>query len=201
MSETFILNEILELERQGVPVEIFSLMEPAEEVRHEALKRLQAQVTYLPQNSFLKKWWVQEGRFVDENFRKRSFKELFQGEKFSEAPALFLKAATLALLARAREIKHLHAHFGTAATTMAMLASRLTGIPYSFTAHAKDIYHESVDQALLKEKIFGARFVATVSEYNRLHLESLAIPGSGRIVQLYNGVDLSRLIPDHRIRR
>ena len=137
LSETFILNEILELERQGVPVEIFSLMDPAEEVKHEALKRLQAQVTYLPQNSFLNKCCVQEGRYVDENFRERSFKELFQGEKFSEAPALFLKAATLALLARSRGIKHLHAHFGTAATALAMLASRLTGIPYSFTAHAK----------------------------------------------------------------
>ena len=44
ISETFILNEVLELERQGVPVEIFALREPANEVRHEALKRLQAQV-------------------------------------------------------------------------------------------------------------------------------------------------------------
>ncbi len=45
LSETFVLNEILELERLGVPIEIFSLLEPAEEVRHEALNRVRAPVT------------------------------------------------------------------------------------------------------------------------------------------------------------
>jgi colanic acid/amylovoran biosynthesis glycosyltransferase len=39
-----------------------------------------------------------------------------------------------------RGISHLHAHFGTVATTVARLAAALAGIGYSFTAHAKDIY-------------------------------------------------------------
>ncbi|MFQ5946240.1 MAG: glycosyltransferase family 4 protein, partial [Anaerolineae bacterium] len=77
-----------------------------------------------------------------------------------------------------------------------------TGIPYSFTAHAKDIYHESVDAALLKEKILGARFVITVSEYNRRHLAELAGEDlTGKILRLYNGIDMTRFQPDPSIYR
>ena len=202
LSETFILNEVLELERQRVPIEIFSLLEPAEEVRHEALRRVQAQVTYLPQDSFPKKWQLLEGRYAEGTFRERPFRELFPGEKVPEASVLCLKAAALAVLAQTRGVKHLHAHFGTDATTVAMLASRLAHIPYSFTAHAKDIYHESVDTALLKEKIREARFVITVSEYNRLYLAELAGEDlAGKILRLYNGIDLNRFHPDRSIRR
>ena len=202
LSETFILNEVLELERRGDPIEIFALSEPAEKVRHEALKRLETRVTYLPTNSFLKTWKLREGRYAEGTFREYPFKELFHGEEVPEASVLFLKAAVLAALARARGVKHLHAHFGTAATTVAMLASRLTHIPYSFTAHAKDIYHEYVDTALLKEKIRGARFVITVSDYNRRYLAELAGENPMRkILRLYNGIDLNRFHPDPSIRR
>src|SRR5688572_1496973 len=46
LSETFILNEILELEAQGVEVEVFALLEPAEEVQHESLRQVRGRVTY-----------------------------------------------------------------------------------------------------------------------------------------------------------
>ena len=202
ISETFILNEILELERLGVPIEIISLREPAEGVRHEALKKVQAQVTYLPKESFPKEWHISEGRYAEGTFRKRSCKDLLKGEEVPEASVLSLKAATVAVLARAKGLTHLHAHFGTAATTVAMLAGRLTGLPYSFTAHAKDIYHENVDTELLKEKIHGARFVITVSEYNRRHLAELAGDDlGGKIVRLHNGIDLNRLGIDSQTHR
>ena len=202
ISETFILHEILELERRGVAIEIISLLEPAEEIRHEALKRVQAQVTYLPKDSSLEKWQISEGRYAEGTFRKRSCKDLLKGEEVPEASVLSLKAATVAVLARAKGLTHLHAHFGTAATTVAMLAGRLTGLPYSFTAHAKDIYHENVDTELLKEKIHGARFVITVSEYNRRHLAKLAGEDlAGKILRIYNGIDLNRLGIDSQTHR
>jgi glycosyltransferase involved in cell wall biosynthesis len=202
LSETFILNEVLELERQGVLIEIFALLRPAEEIRHEILKRIQAPVIYLPQNSSLKKWQIWEGRYTEGTFRERRLQELFQGEEIPEASVFLLQSAALAVLAQARGVKHLHAHFGSAATTVAMRAGRLTSIPYSFTAHAKDIYHESVDPALLKEKILGARFVITVSEYNRRHLAALAGEDqAGKIFRLYNGIDLDRFRPNPSIRR
>ena len=183
LSQTFILNEILGLERQGVPIEIFALREPVEEVRHEALTRLRAKVTYLPLDPSLDDWPIPG---------------TLQGPTLPESPDLPSKAAALATLARARGVKHLHAHFGTSATTVAMVAGESSGIPYSFTAHARDIYHETVNRRALAQKIGKAAFVITVSDFNRNHLEALvrAERGSGRIIRLYNGIDLDRFRPD-----
>lgn len=201
LSETFIVNEVLELERRGTQIEIFSLAEPAQEVRHEVLQRVRAQITYLPQNSVLKKWSFRAGRYAEGTLLEQQLGELFQSARVPETSLFFLKAATMAILAQAKGVTHLHAHFATAATTVAMLAGRLAGLSYSFTAHAKDIY-ENIDPALLREKILGARFVITVSEYSRRHLEELAGEDlAGKILRLYNGVDLDQLHPDPSIHR
>lgn len=165
-SETFIINELLELERNGTSVEIFSLLEPKEEVAHASLKKLKAPVIYLPRKP------------------------------------IPLQADVLAVMARGKGITHLHAHFGTDATTVAMLTHRLTGIPYSFTAHAKDIYHETVDKKLLTEKISSAAFVITVSDYNRQHLLELAGENfKDKIIRLYNGIALDLFKPDETLKR
>jgi colanic acid/amylovoran biosynthesis glycosyltransferase len=200
LSETFILNEILELEAQGVEVEVFALLEPAEEVQHEILRQVRGRVTYLPQASYLNGCQVREGQYPECSFDQRTLEQALQ-PRAPDDPVLYLQSATLTLLARARGVHHLHAHFGTDATTVAMLAARLSRSSYSFTAHAKDIYHEYVDLALLKEKILGARFVITVSDYNRRFLADLAGGElAGKIVRLYNGIDLDRFAPSQSIR-
>ena len=68
-------------------------------------------------------------------------------------------------------VTHLHAHFAHSPTSVAMFTSHLTGLPFSFTAHAKDIY--TSDPRQLREKIGLARFVVTCTEYNRRHLSKL----------------------------
>jgi len=208
-SETFILNELLELQRQGVTVEVFSLMRPPQEPRHAMLSSLRIPVTYLPRGGALARWKVATG--LDEEKQESGITDLFTQEDmpFSEllpdkdvatTAQLCLQATTLAMLARSRGIKHLHAHFASNATTVALLAGRLADIPYSFTAHARDIYHTYVDpetdSGVRRRKIAAAEFVVTVSEYNRRYLSQLAIPGSAdRIHRLYNGIDLSRFTP------
>jgi glycosyltransferase involved in cell wall biosynthesis len=67
-------------------------------------------------------------------------------------------------------VEHIHAHWATHPTLAAYVASHLTGIGYSFTGHAHDLY---VDRTMLQEKIERARFVVTISEYNRRLLTSL----------------------------
>ena len=196
ISETFILNEILELERQGTSLEIFSLLDPEDGLRHQALSRVSARVTYLPRNAFLKKCHIQEGRYTDGCFSEQPLQKLFNHEERAPATLLF-QAAAVAGLAAAKGVQHLHAHFGTDVTTAAMLAGRLSGISYSFTAHAKDIYDESVDPTLLKMKMTRARFVITVSDYNRRYLAHLAGEDSGcKVLRLYNGIDLNRFQSD-----
>ena len=215
LSETFILNELLELERQGVDVEIFSLLRPPAEERHALLDTLRAQVTYLPGRSALAGVKLLRGGAADEPAKTSleedicngdtPLAELFPGKEPAEAAHLTLQASVLASLASARGIRHLHAHFGSNATTVSLLASRLSGIPYSFTAHARDIYHTYVDTQtdddLRRRKMAEAAFVITVSEYNRRHLGTLGGPAVARKVhRLYNGIDLDRFRPRPAVR-
>src|SRR5690606_10287057 len=104
------------------------------------------------------------------------------------------QALELAVLVVRRGITHLHAHFASMATTVARLASLLSGVPYSFTAHAKDIFHASVDPEDLARKIAGAHHVVTISDYNERHLRTThphAVDAT-RLHRIYNGLDLGQ---------
>jgi len=205
LSETFILNEILELERLDTPIQIYSLIDVTLEEpgspRHKLVQELKSPVVYLPARQPLKKWRVKIGRFNRGGFTQQVLKEICGGEVPPES-ILLLQAAVIGSMAKAHRVDHLHAHFGSDAASAAMLASRMTGIPFSFTAHAKDIFHEAVDRALLRRKIDEAKFVVTVSDFNRRHLIDLAGKESeGKIVRLYNGIDLERFQVDRSISR
>ena len=128
-------------------------------------------------------------------------KEICGGEVPSES-ILLLQAALIGSMARAHGVGHLHAHFASDAASAAMLASRATGIPFSFTAHAKDIFHQAVNRQLLRKKIEEAAFVVTVSDFNWRYLTDLAgTRFGGKIVRLYNGVDPERFQPQSPSRR
>ncbi len=205
-SETFILNEILALERLGIEVEIFSLLKPPAEERHGFLDELGAPVTYLPSAGSLgriqMRSWPQLKQFswgdLIEN-KEHKFGDLFPAKTSEEVATLHLKAATLAFLAKQGVVDHLHAHFGSDATTAALLAGRLSGLGYSFTAHARDIFHTyaspEADNTMRRRKIIESRFVVTVSDYNANHLRNLCPDAAAKIHRLYNGIDLCRLQP------
>jgi glycosyltransferase involved in cell wall biosynthesis len=199
LSETFVLNEILELERQGAEVQVYSLVDvdelPEEGAPHALFQELRSPIAYLPARQPLKKWAVKMRQADSTELVTRTLKDLCGGDVPQDS-ILRLLAALLGSLAKVQGVGHLHAHFASQAAELAMLAGRLTGIPFSFTAHAKDIYDHSVDSALLRQKLHEARFVVTVSEYNRLHLATLAGEPAGRkILRLYNGIDLQRFQP------
>ena len=87
-----------------------------------------------------------------------------------------------------RGIHHLHAHFAHSPTSVAMFAGLLSGLPFSFTAHAVDIY--TSDPWLLQEKIRSAAYVVTCTEYNRRYLAELAGGVPPPIRRIYHGIDL-----------
>jgi glycosyltransferase involved in cell wall biosynthesis len=91
-----------------------------------------------------------------------------------------------ALLPETR-VRHLHAHFAHSPTSVALFASKLCGLPFSFTAHAKDIY--TSDPRQLQEKIAQAKFVVTCTEYNRRFLQELVHEGQS-IYRVYHGIDV-----------
>jgi glycosyltransferase involved in cell wall biosynthesis len=106
----------------------------------------------------------------------------------------FAEAVYAAYLLRDDRCDQIHAHFADRAATLALVASRLLGVPYSITAHANDIY---VAPVLLPEKLANARFVATCTSYNRAHLAGLGGDSLGqKLSRIYHGLDVSRYTPN-----
>jgi len=95
-------------------------------------------------------------------------------------------------------ISHLHAHWATGPATAAMVLSRLLGLPFSFTAHAYDVWRE---QLLLPEKLRSATFAVTCTEYNRQHLAATYAVPLDKIVTVHHGVDVHRYTPFERTSR
>ena len=181
LSETFVLYEILAIEELGIDVDVFALVRESEPVHHREADRLAAQAFSVRPASlavlsaqwywlrhrpraYLTAWWDA----IRGNVRSPRF--------LVRALAVVPLAATFARRMSASEVEHIHAHWATHPTLAAYVASRLTGIPYSFTGHAHDIY---VDRTMLREKIARAAFVVTISEFNRRLLERLYGPSRG----------------------
>lgn len=191
LSETFILNELIELERQGVHLEIFSLKRPLNEPRHRLLTALRAKVTYLTSE-------MDADAAVSEELI-----DLVAGlspAKSEHWPALAAKSIIVAQLTAAARLQHLHAHFASDPTTVALAAAKIARVPFSFTAHARDVFHcyvsREIDDGARRTKIDAAAFVTTVSEFNRRHLCQISGDGHGRkIIRLYNGIDIKRFKP------
>ncbi len=186
-SETFILNEILALEEQGADLEIFSLRGPIDGHFHENLARVAAPVTYLALPGRLSQLWstLRRAFGIMPDQVAQQLPELLAAD-----PADAIQAVELACLVVERRIDHVHSHFGSVATTVARLAARLSGVPYTFTAHAKDIFHVEVDHRQLHANIVDAAAVVTVSDYNRAWLRERHGGAATPILRIYNGVDL-----------
>jgi len=176
LSETFILEEILELERQRVPLHLFSLSEPSNSNLDKVTWGGHTPVTYISRYSrsalvtiamrrFLKAPW----RFLRTSIYMLSHYRTHH--RILTVLGYLLYSSYLADKLEQERITHLHTHFATEATSVAQAVHLLTGITYSFTAHAYDIYLTS--KAELIDKISMARFVSTCSTYNQRYLASL----------------------------
>ncbi|HWL96346.1 MAG TPA: glycosyltransferase family 4 protein [Nocardioidaceae bacterium] len=187
-SETFIVNEILALEAAGERLDIFSLRLPVDGRFHEQLADVRAPVTYLPHQLKPAELWevLQRGLHALPRLSVDLPDVLALGVNDAAC------AVQLAMLVRDLGITHLHAHFASVATDVARVAARLAGVGYSFTAHAKDIYHESVEPARMRRKLADASAVVTVSDYNRRHLQRTYGHAADHVVRIYNGINLEQ---------
>ncbi len=188
-SETFIVNEILAHEAAGLELEIFSLLPPEDGRFQDAISRVRSPVTYLPAKGLkVGEFWSTldgAGDVLPELWG--SLEEARGGDV-----RYVYQAVVLAREARLRGIDHLHAHFATAATTVARLAARFARIPYTLTAHAKDIFHESVSPADLRRKLRDAGAAVTVSDYNLEYLRECYGRTAEGVRRIYNGLELER---------
>lgn len=188
-SETFIVNEILAHEAAGLPVDIFSLYPPNDTHFQDTLSLVKAPVTYLTAEGVraLDFWSAIEGAA---NVVPAIWQSL-EAARGQEARIVY-QAARLAAAVRQRGITHLHAHFATMPAQVARLAARWAGITFSITAHAKDIYHDSVTTDALRALLRDASGVVTVSDYNARYLVDAIGVDASRLHRIYNGLDLDR---------
>jgi colanic acid/amylovoran biosynthesis glycosyltransferase len=188
-SETFIVNEILAHEAAGLEIEIFSIRPPNDTHFQDLLSRVRAPVHYLPSEALrAPDLWSAVQRAAE------AIPDVWQrlaGAHGNDARDVY-QGLLLAREIRIRRISHIHAHFAGLTTSVTRLAALFSGVPFTFTAHAKDIFHEAVSVEDLRRKMTDAAATVTVSDYNVEHLKSVCGSAAERTVRIYNGIDLDR---------
>ena len=198
-SETFIVREILAHEQAGLDIEIFSLRPSNDGHFQDLIARVRGRVNplYFPADGLLPEslsaasltashFWKSVGEAA------KILPDLWTnlGEVLDEEARYVYQAMSLACAVRQSKIDHLHAPFASEATTIARLAARLAGISFSFTARAKDIFHESVNQDDLRRKLEDASGVVTISDFHLDYLRETYGELADKVIRVYNGLDL-----------
>ncbi|NNU15388.1 glycosyltransferase [Parvularcula sp. ZS-1/3] len=174
-SGTFIRREIAALERRGVQVSRFAmrawdggeLVDPQDKAEHEATHYVLTQGGNALGKALLKAATSSPAKFAKALVAARTLSKRM-GD-IVRPLAYLAEAAYLEQKLRGSGITHVHAHFGTNATAVAMLCHLLGGPPYSFTVHGPDELHEAPFQAY-DLKIRHASFVAAITDFARAEL-------------------------------
>ncbi len=201
-TETFIVREIHEVLNAGTDVSIYALRDFEQDAVQPAARALLPRVTWgnrLPIGETVRAmvgWLVRRpvrtigvwGTAIAGNLRS---------PKFLSRTLLALPAAmTFARRMQRDEVRHLHAHWATHPALAAWVIHRLTGIPYSVTVHAHDLY---VERPMIERKLGDANAVVTISEFNRRMLTEIHPPLADRLHVIPCGVPLDDFRPGDRV--
>jgi len=198
LPETFILREINELDRLGWHIVLYPLILQTQGVIHPEAKTWISKAHYSP--------------FLSINVIAENIRILFQRPKIYLALmvrslwenrkslaflfrtcTLFPKSVYTANLMLKEEIQHIHVHFATHPAFVAWVIHRLTGISYSVTVHAHDIF---VQKAMLKTKLQATSFIAAISEFNRDYIaKDVGSDLKNKTHVIRCGIDPSKYIP------
>jgi glycosyltransferase involved in cell wall biosynthesis len=193
--EAMIYREVLALRARGFDLTTFSIRRPEPaDVPREA-QALAASTIYILPAGILPLIIAHVAAFARAPLRYlRTLLEVVGGTHGSAGDRFrtlchFVEGIAIMRRVEALGIEHLHAHWAVGSTTVAMVVSRMLDIPFTFTAHAYDIW---LDKLLLPEKVHAANMVLTCTDYNRRHLIEAygADPANVRVV--YHGLDLER---------
>jgi len=196
LSETFILNEVLEMEQQGLRLRIFSLKRPVDAVVHAQVAAVRSPITYLPEKIYQAPWRTAQAHcHVWRHHRAtwcRTLRHALQRVRAENDYAGLLAFCQACWIIREMGgIGHLHAHYANVPAKVALLVHRLTGISYSITTHAKDIFQsDPFASPKLHERFSRARFIVANSRFSAEHIAA-RLGSRERIRTLYNGLDLS----------
>lgn len=198
------------MEQIGVSIQIFALTDPQEKVVQRQADEVRAPVHYLDKalesrplrhllraNAAAARWhfkgYLRALAYIVAN------KSIDQGYKASSRWECFRQAVHLIYLLTLQErqtgknIDHLHAHFAHDPTLIAFLVHCITGIPFSFTAHARDLYQ--VPEKVLLDRIRQAKAVITCCGANMEYLNQIAPSQQSKFSLVYHGVNLKDFQP------
>lgn len=192
LSETFIAQEILALERRGLPILIVSLRQPTDRHRHPVHDEIGAPVVYLPEYLYQEplrvlRAWRAVRRWPSYRAVRAQWLRDLRRDRTPNRGRRFGQALVLAAELRGR-VAALHAHFIHTPGSVARYAALLMDLPFSISAHAKDIW--TIPDWEKAEKLAACRFAVTCTAVGHAHLQALAPPG--RVDLVYHGLDLAR---------
>ena len=209
LSQTFILDEIRALERRGVPIHIFAMTDPREEVTQAEVAEVRAPVQYLDRlgctwasaiSTHLRAAIRSPRRYAAALRHTIASGESDAGYRVASRYTCFHHAVCLTMRLHQLEssgggpIRHLHAHFAHDPTLVALLTHLLTGLPYSFTAHARDLYQ--VPESMLRARAAHAETIVTCCLPNVEYLRNVLSPRlHDKVKLLHHGVDLHAFQP------
>jgi glycosyltransferase involved in cell wall biosynthesis len=196
LSESFIAQEIAALERRGLEILIVSLRHPTDARRHPVHEEIRASILYLPEYLLLEplrvvRAWLR-GR---KNVRYKEARKLWLRDLLRDPTPNRIRRFGQALVLADElpaDVRHLHAHFLHTPASVTRYAALLAGLPWTGSAHAKDIW--TTPEWEKREKLASCEWLVTCTAANRAHLAALAPPG--RVELVYHGLDLSRFPPD-----
>ncbi len=196
LSETFIAQELLGLEQAGLELELVALRRPTDGKRHPVHDEIRAPVRYLPE--YLHQEPLRVLRGLAAGLGRKGFGAALKrfaadlGRDFSRNRARRFGQALVLAAEWPADATWVHAHFAHTPASVARYASLLLGLPWTCSAHAKDIW-TSPDWELA-EKLAEARWTVTCtrSGYERL---SKLVAADGHVHLCYHGLDLSRFSP------
>ncbi|MFA5295595.1 MAG: glycosyltransferase family 4 protein [Methanoregulaceae archaeon] len=190
ISETFILREILALQRKGVDIEVCAFVKPLEDIVHPEVNKVK-KITYFSKTRVIKKiyshfYW------------------------FCKKPMHYVKTATIAanrnngitfhflwnlpdvIFINNKKPDHIHAHWPNS-SDFAMLVSLLTGTPFTFTTHHYEIFLKPPKNYRIKSKLSKKHF--TVTEYNRQYIIRNFDVDEQDITVVHSALDFSKKYP------
>jgi glycosyltransferase involved in cell wall biosynthesis len=192
LSETFIAQEIAALERRGLDILIVSLRQPTDKRRHPVHEEIKAQLLYLPEYLLLEplrvlRAWIRQRKNANYIRARKLWLRDLARDPTPNRIRRFGQALVLANELPAG-ILHLHAHFLHTPASVTRYAAMLLELPWSGSAHAKDIW--TTPEWEKREKLASCDWLVTCTAGNRAHLDALA--PAGRVELVYHGIELSR---------
>jgi glycosyltransferase involved in cell wall biosynthesis len=202
LSETFITQELLALERRGLSLAIFSLRRPTDRATHPLHAEIRAPVTYLPEylhHGARRVWRAWRTARKLPGYRaalaawRRDLRRDFtrnRARRFGQALVLASELPT--------GIAHVHAHFLHTPASVARYTALMRGLSWSCSAHAKDVW--TLPEWEKREKLAASAWTTTCTACNADHLREFAA-SPANIELVYHGIDVARFPAPERATR